>query len=103
MVYHGSQPIIDILVEGRRIKALVDTGCTNTLILSNLSGIDDVLGMDVIIQLGGVDINKDGTVEFGKKYCAISIQWQFMDSKNSKRNTYRIVVKDFCAESNGKR
>lgn len=36
VVHHRSQPIIDILVEERRVKALVDTGCTTKLILSNL-------------------------------------------------------------------
>lgn len=36
VAFHGSQPIINIQVEGRRVKALVDTGCTATLILSNL-------------------------------------------------------------------
>ena len=107
---HTALPVIEILVGGRAVRALVDTGCMTTMVRSSLVGervgeswvpafdgrkvrcggerpvnlevggtpvevsavaiehlvgdLDVVLGMDVIEQLGGVMVRKDG-VDFG--------------------------------------
>lgn len=59
LAHHGSQPIIDILVEGRRVKDLVNTGCSTTLIFSNL--VDRWNGRNNIKAVDGREVRCRGT------------------------------------------
>ena len=136
----GSQlrgvPVVQVMVNGRLVHALVDTGCTTTMVHDNLvngatgeavmvafdgrevvckglalvnlqvgekvishevtvvenmvKGVEVVLGMDVIGQLGGMKVKK-GEIEFGT--CAAS---------GSKRFNPDIIDRDFEAYFDGK-
>ena len=113
-------PVVEVEINGNKLRALVDTGCSLTLVKSSvvmsvgrgpevvafdgrrvrcrgkssvyimvghhklflsaivvdnmLDGIDVVLGMDAITELGGVTVS-GGSIEFGSDVCIGAVGW----------------------------
>ena len=137
-------PVVMVRKDGRALKALVDTGCTNSMVWSQhvegnlgwtnvtafdgseikckglamititvrgievttkmvvaeqlIEGIDFVIGMDVIKDMGGVEVG-DGFVKFGcEEVCAVG---QLVGSAPSNSEVHRVEDKDFQAWFDG--
>ena len=105
MVYDRSLPTIEILVEHKETRTLVDTGCTAMLFHSNFSNgcrftssINAVNEREVVcrgvstmmleihgwlLRVEAIVIDEiiegiDGTMEFRRTHCAVSIQTMAM-------------------------
>ena len=140
----GRLPVIEVDMGGVAVNALVDTGCTTTMVRAHLvreceadekemymvafdgrqvkcsgtclvklvvaerqievcavvvdevvEGIDVVMGIDIIDQLGGVAVCK-GTVRFGGDMCLVSV-----GPESAESSTCEINDRDFQAVFNG--
>ena len=143
----NSLPIVEILLGGKVRNALVDTGCSTTLVrgclvtehtgesymnafdgravechgFSNVqlvvdgmaisvtavvvealvAGVDVVLGMDVIEQLGGVTVRKC-KAQFGGGTCMVANKVSTAEESTLPGKLIRIDDKDFCAKFDGR-
>ena len=134
----GSLPSVEVVVNGIPVVALLDTGCTTSLVQSGIAGthygktrvvafdgkyvdclgkskvefeiggrtlvkealvvnnivcnFKAVIGMDIILELGGVSLGRQG-IEFGDPVCATV--------SNTSVKTGSIEDKDFSAKFNG--
>ena len=147
-------PVVDVWVGGRAVRALVDTGCSTTVVTPDLvngcsgsssmvafdgrevpcrgmslaqfvvrgvpisvraivadqilDGVDFVMGMDAIEQLGGVTV-AGGEVTFGRPRCAVSVKAACESGGGDRREAgvgnrpCEIEDKDFHAEFDGER
>ena len=140
-------PKISVTIEGRDVVALVDTGCTTTMVQTHLvnrwsrrgevlafdgrkvrchgrsnvkleleghqlivevivadrlvPGVEAIIGMDVICQLGGVTVTRDG-VKFETARSASTVQLSENGYKAVGEKSMVIEDQDFRAEFNGR-
>ena len=146
LTQNGSVPTLGVLVNDKRVRVLIDTGCTVTLIRSGLSSdcrgtstiravdgqkvacrgistvtleicgqllnteaivmekmidvVDIIMGMDVILELGGVIIKENGNMEFRGGDFATSIH---LNSMNKEKIQCEVEDNDFSAKFEGMR
>ena len=68
-----------------------------------IEGVDVIVGMDDISQLGEVTIYENGAVEFRGVHCAVSTQTRAMTQENSGISLCKIKDKDFSVSFDGER